>query len=156
MTIRVYDSNDWLAEETALETVHIYPYGDDKASTFTREPQPTDQVLVDNEYATAIVTGYTEDSNWGYTVNLFFINKSDKEVMFSVNDASVNGYMADPFFAKAVMAGKCAFASMSWSDSTLEKNSIAEIEEIEFTLRIYDNNDWLAEAFAEENITLNP
>ena len=54
------------------------------------------------------------------------------------------------------MAGKCAFASMSWSDSTLEENSIAEIEEIEFTLRIYDNNDWLAEAFAEENITLNP
>ena len=102
------------------------------------------------------MTGYTEDSIWGYTVNLFFINKSDKEVMFSVNDASVNGYMADPFFAKAVMAGKCAFASMSWSDSTLEKNSIADIEEIEVTLRIYDNNDWLAEAFAEENITLNP
>ena len=76
------------------------------------------------------MTGYTEDSIWGYTVNLFFINKSDKEVMFSVNDASVNGYMADPFFAKAVMAGKCAFASMSWSDSTLEENSIAEIEEI--------------------------
>lgn len=156
LTIRVYDSNDWLAEETALETVHIYPYGEDKASTFTREPQPTDQVLVDNEYATAIVTGYTEDSIWGYTVNLFFINKSDKEVMFSVNDASVNGYMADPFFAMAVTAGKCAFGSMSWSDSTLEENSIAEIEEIEFTLRIYDNNDWLAEAFAEENITLNP
>ena len=156
LTIRVYDSNDWLAEEAALETVHIYPYGEDKASTFTRELQPTDQLLIDNEYATAIVTGYTEDSIWGYTVNLFLVNKSDKEVMFSVKDASVNGYMADPFFAKAVTAGKCAFGSMSWSDSTLEENSIAEIEEIEFTLRIYDNNDWLAEAFAEENIILNP
>lgn len=156
LTIRVYDSNDWLAEEAALETVHIYPYGEDKASAFTREPQPADQILVDNEYATAIVTGYTEDSIWGYTVNLFLVNKSGKEVMFSVKDASVNGYMADPFFAKAVTAGKCAFGSMSWSDSTLEENGITEIEEIEFTLRIYDNDDWMADAFAEESITLKP
>lgn len=156
LTIRVYDSNDWLAEEAALETVHIYPYGEDKASTFTRESQPEDQILVDNEYATAIVTGYTEDSIWGYTVNLFFVNKSDKEVMFSVNDASVNGYMADPFFATAVTPGKCAFSSMSWSDSVLEANSITEIEKIEFMLRVYDNNDWMAEAFVEESITLNP
>lgn len=156
LTIRVYDSNDWLAEAAAQETVHIYPYGEDKASAFTRESQPADQILVDNEYATAIVTGYTKDSIWGYTVNLFLVNKSDKELMFSVNDASVNGYMADPFFAKAVTAGKCAFTSMSWSDSALEENSITAIEEIEFTLRIYDNNDWMAESFAEEIITLNP
>lgn len=156
ITFKVYDSNDWLADAVAEETVHIYPYGEDKASTFVRESQETDNVIVDNDYVTVIVTGYEEDEIWGYTVNLFLVNKTDKEVMFSVNEASVNGYMADPFYATSLMPGKCAFSSMSWSDTTFEENGITEVEEIEFILKAYDTNDIMTDAFVEETITLNP
>lgn len=156
LTFRVYDSEDWLADEVAIETVHIYPYGEDAAKKFVRESKPTDNVIIDNENVTVVVTGYEIDEIWGYTVNLFLINKSDKNVMFSVEDASVNGYMADPFYAKSVSSGKCAFSSMSWSDTTLEENSITDIEIIEFVLRAYDEEDWLTEDFANETISLNP
>ena len=37
LTFRVYDSNDWLADNVARETVHIYPYGKDRATAFERE-----------------------------------------------------------------------------------------------------------------------
>lgn len=156
LTFRVYDSNDWLADEVARETVHVYPYGKDKATSFVRESQTTDNIIVDNDYVTVIVTGYEEDMLWGYAVNLFMINKTDKDVMFSVDEASINGYMADPFYAVEVLAGKCAFSSMNWFDSTLEDNNITAVEEIEFKLRVYDSNNWLAEDFANEFIILKP
>lgn len=156
LTFRVYDSDDWTADPAAKETVHVYPYGEEKAVLFSRETQPSDTVIVDNEDVTVTVTGYEMDEIWGYTVNLFLINRTDKDVVFTVDEASVNGYMADPFFAADVSAGKCAFNSVSWSESTLEDIGITEVEEIEFKLRAYDSNDWTAKDFANEKITLNP
>ncbi len=38
LTFRVYDTDDWTADEVAYETVHVYPYGEDKATAFVREP----------------------------------------------------------------------------------------------------------------------
>lgn len=156
MTFRVYDSNDWTADAVAKETIHIYPYGEDKAVNFVREAQDSDNVIIDNDYVSVIVTGYEKDEIWGYTVNLFLLNKTDKNVMFSVDEASVNGFMADPFYATSVSAGKCAFSSMSWSDTTFEENSITEVETIEFKFRAYDEDNWSGDDFANETITLNP
>lgn len=156
LTFRVYDSDDWMADEVARETVHVYPYGEDKATIFVRETQANDNVIIDNDYVTVIVTGYEDDAIWGYTVNLFLLNKTDKDIMFSVDEASVNGYMADPFYATEVAAGKCAFSSMSWSDTTLEDNNITAVEEIEFKFRAYDSDNWFGDDFANETITLKP
>lgn len=156
LTFRVYDSDDWTADDVARETVHIYPYGEDKAVPFVRESQENDQILVDNEYVTAIVTGYEYDDIWGYTVNLFLVNKSDKNVMFTVDDVSVNGYMIDPFYADSVNAGNCTFSTMDWSDSDFEENGIAEVEEIEFVFRAYDEDNWIGDDLVNETITLNP
>lgn len=156
LNFRVYDSNDWSADAVAENGVHIYPYGEENAAAFVRETQPSDNILVDNEYATVIVTDYTIDDIWGYTANLFIVNKADTSIMVSVDEASVNGFMADPFYAYSVEAGKCAFSSISWSTATLEENGITDIETIEFILRVYDNNNWLADDFVNELITLNP
>lgn len=156
LTFRVYDSNDWAADEVARETIHIYPYGEDKAVKFVREAQASDNVIIDNDYVTVTVTGYEIDDIFGYTVNLFLLNKTDKSVMFSVDEASVNGFMADPFYATSVSAGKCAFSSMAWSDTTFEENGITEVETIEFKFRAYDEDNWSGDDFANETITLNP
>ena len=149
LTFRVYDSNDWTADAVAKETIHIYPYGEDKAVNFVREAQDSDNVIIDNDYVSVIVTGYEEDEILGYTVNLFLLNKTDKNVMFSVDEASVNGFMADPFYATSVSAGKCAFSSMSWSDTTFEENSITEVETIEFKFRAYDEDNWFWRRFCK-------
>ena len=69
---------------------------------------------------------------------------------------TVNGYMADPFYAKSVPAGKSAFSSMSWSNSKLEENEIEEIETIEFKFRAYDERNWFNADFANDTITLIP
>ncbi len=153
---RVYDNDDWTADAVAEESVHIYPYGEEYADKYVRETLESDNVILDNEYATVIVTGYENDDIWGYTVNLFLINKTDKTVMFSVDEASVNGFMADPLFASTVMPEKCAFTSMSWSETTLEENSITDVQNIEFKLSVNNYDDWSEDDYANEVITLNP
>lgn len=156
LSFRVYDSNDWTADPVAEETVHLYPYGEENATHYVRESLDSDTILVDNDHVTVIVTGYDEDDIWGYAVNLFIVNKSDKNIMISADEVSVNGYMADPFYATTVTAGKCAFSSMSWFNTTFEENGITHVEEIEFLLRIYDADDWMADNLANETIVLNP
>lgn len=156
LTFRVYDSDDWSADPVAMQTIHIYPFGEDKATNFVRNPQASDNVLVDNEAVSVIVTGYEEDDIWGYTVELFLVNKTDKAVMFAAEDASVNGFMADPYYATSVSPGKCAFSSMAWSDSELEKNGIAQIEQIEFLLRVFYEDDWFGDDIVSQSVTLHP
>ncbi len=156
MVFRVYDTNNWSADPVALETVHVYPYGEEEAVVFTREIKETDTVIIDDENITAIITGIDPDNTWGYTVNLFLINKTESGTMFAVEEASVNGYMIDPFFAKDVAAGKCAFTSMSWTKTSLEENDISEVEEIEFRLRVYDDTNWNREPYFNDIVTINP
>lgn len=154
--MRIYDSDDWSADPIVQGSFHIYPLGEDKATRFVRDAQSTDTVLADNDKVSVIVTGYTDDSIWGYTVNLYLVNKTDQNLMYAVEDASVNGYMLDPFYANSLRPGTCEFSSMSWSDSKLEENDITDIESIEFKLRVYDAENWFDSNVLEEVYTLKP
>ena len=156
MSFQVSDANDWLADNLAEVTAHVFPLGEEKASLFVREQKSTDTVLVDNEDVSVIVTGYREDEIWGYTADLFIVNKTEKELMVSADEVSVNGFMADPFWATPVIPGKMKFASISWSDSVFAENDISAVEEIEMTLRIYNADDWLEEDLFKEAVTLRP
>lgn len=113
-------------------------------------------VLVDNQEVTFKITNVTNDPIWGYTLKVFMENKTDLDLMFTVENVSINGYMCDPFWATSVSAGKKANQSISWLESTLKENGIEAVEEITFTLRAYDNNDWLAEDVFSETFTVNP
>lgn len=155
LTFIVYDSNDILAEYVADETVHIYPYGKDKAVKFQRASQPNDNVIIDNEYVTVIVTGYEQNSEH-FAVQLFIVNKTDQNITFSVRDTSLNGFMADPFYATEVRAGKCEFSNIFWLYTVLKNNEITTVEEIEFEFVAYDWDSMSDDYFADEIITLKP
>lgn len=113
-------------------------------------------VLVDNEDVTIKITGVEHDSIWGYSLKVFLENKTDLELMFTVQNVSVNGFMCDPFWAMSVDAGKKSNTTISWLDSALEENGIEKVEEITFTLRAYNNADWLAEDVFNQTFTVNP
>lgn len=157
ITFRVFDSNDWSADDVAEKTVHVYPKGEENASVFVRKSQPSDIVLFDNDSASATVTGIGEDDIWGYSVHLYLVNKTtDKTLMFNEENASVNGFMADPYWAVEIKPGKSAFSSMSWSRSAFEENGITSVDDIEFTFRVYDFENWSGEDIYNDTVTLNP
>lgn len=154
LTFRVYDSNDWMADPVAHETVHVYPYGQEKATTFTREPKDTDNIIIDNESITITVIGNELDEYGDFAIYLFIQNKSDSDLMVSEENASLNGYMADPFWANSVQSGKCSFSTISWFASDLEANNITEVTNAEFNLKVYKDGDYLDEDIVNQTITL--
>ena len=142
----------------ATENIHLYPYGEDKASKFTYEQKDTDKVVMDNEYVQILYIGADKEDFWGYAIGFYVVNKTDKSLTIDANDVSVDGYMADPYFIENISPGKNAFFSMSWSDSTFQQSNIDEnnISNIEFKLDVYDSDDYSSPHFATETITINP
>lgn len=76
--------------------------------------------------------------------------------MFSISDASVNGFMCDPFWAQTVAAGKRSNTTISWSDTEFDSNEITEVESMTLPVRVYDADDWSATSLVEDSFTLNP
>lgn len=155
-TLEVYDNNDWSADHLISDVYTIYPRGEDAVEHTTREPQAGDIVLFDDENCTMIVTGFIPDSLLGYDVNVYLENKTDKTLMFSINGASVNGYMCDPLWATTVAPGKRANTAISWLASDLEENEITEVEVLTLPISVYDETDWNAAYFIDETFTVNP
>lgn len=157
LLVRVYDSDDWLADDVLDESIHVYPYGEENATKYVRQLKETDNVLIDNDYVTIIVTGYDHRAITGYIVNLFIVNKTtDTKIMFTTDEESINGLMISTYWSRSLTAGKSAFESISWSDSKLEGNGISTVETIELLFRAYDYNHWFEGDFANETVTLNP
>lgn len=113
-------------------------------------------VLVDNDQLTAKITAIDPKGDWGYTVKAYFENKTDKALMFSIDRASVNDVMCDPFFATEISAGKKSNEEITFEDNTLEELGITQITKIEFTLSAYDSEDFAADPVLEETYTLYP
>ena len=113
-------------------------------------------VLADNEDITFKITDVENDPIWGYTLKVFLENKTDKELMFTFDNTSVNGFMCDPYWAETVAAEKKSNTSIYWLSGSFEENGIETVEEITFTLRVYDNDDWMAEDILNETFTIHP
>ena len=90
-----------------------------------------------------------------YTVKLYLENKSESSIIFYVQDVSVNGYMIDLFWAKSVSSENVAFSGMSFSNSAFEGNGIENVEDIELTIRAYNDKDFSGDDYANEKVTIN-
>jgi len=126
------------------------------ATTKPEEPAFEEIVLAENDDITVKITAITQDPIWGYTLKVLLENKTDKELMFTVDDVSVNGFMCDPFWAISVAGGKKSNSSISWLESSFAENGIDQVEEITFTLRVYDSDDIMADNLLKKDFTITP
>ena len=155
-TLNIYDSNDLTADRMVSQVYTLYPKGEEAVLPYARTPVEGENVLFDNEKCTMIVTGYEPDSTWGYRVHVYLENKTDKNLMFSVSDAAINGMMCDPFWATTVAPGMRSNTAISWLTSDLEKNGIEAVESISLPVRVYNEDDWTADDILSETFTLTP
>ena len=156
VTYCVYDNEEMLNEPLFQETIHYYPHGEELATTFVREPQDTDIVLADNDLFTVIATRYEEDPILGHNVHLYFVNKSDKWITFSAEDPFVNGIEIYSLWAVGrIDPGKCGFSRLHWNRSEMFDHGIESVDEIQFTLFVYDEDTFL-DGLYNEVITIQP
>ena len=155
-TLDIYDSSDWTADHLVSDTFTIYPQGEAAVQTHQRTPVEGELVLFDDGNCAMIVTGFDPDNIWGYTMNVYLENKTDKTLMFSVDDAPVNGFMCDPFWAETVAPGKRSNTAISWLEEEFETNGIANVESLTLPITVYDANDLEANHLIDETFTVNP
>ena len=156
--LRIYDDNNLLDDRIVDDFYAIYPTGKSAETVQypARKTTATEQVVVDNSDYTFIILSAVNDDFWGYTLKCYVENKTDKNLMFDWDDVSVNGFMLDPYWSMGVGPKMKGYSEITFSDTHLEENGITTVEEIEYTLDIYDDDDWMADHLFEEKLTYKP
>lgn len=103
-----------------------------------RKTAPSKRVVADHNKLRFVIFGQKEHDAWGDTFRCYLENKSDQTLLFAWDDAGLNECMADPFFAKAIAPSMRCYCEIGFSSSDLEENGIADVEEIEYCIRVYD------------------
>lgn len=156
-TLKVIDSENWM-ETLVQEEFTIYPTGKtaETVQLPQREEMPGQAVIADNEDLHFVIEWADAEDASAYTLQVYMENRTDRNLMYSWDKVSINGYMVDPFWAMSVTAGKKACAEVTFYRSDLEESGIEEVSEIEFTLLVSDYDDWEADYLLEETYTYQP
>ena len=154
---QVYVMNGDTWSDVYSDTCVVYPMGEDAfVDDGGYTAQEGDTVLVDNDSCTVIVTGYNPEGEWGYTMNMYILNKTDVTLTFSMSNVTVNGLMLDPWWATDVAAGKRAHCSVIWYGTEIVDYNIGDVTMISFDLTAMDATDWEATDLAGVSTTVYP
>ncbi|MBO5129332.1 MAG: hypothetical protein J6B95_03185 [Oscillospiraceae bacterium] len=128
----------------------------------TEEPDPitatdmAETVLFDDENCSFTVSLASENAHLGMTLDALCVNKTDKTLMFTWNTVSVCGYLYDPLWSQEVAPGESVTSVVYIDTFQLEQLGITSIDEIEFTLYIFDSGDFMAQPYANDVFTIYP
>jgi len=156
--LKIYDSDHLLDEAVVDQTFTIYPTGKEKSDIVVPERKKVDgeKILVDNEYCTYIILEDKTESIWGYKIKCYVENKTDKKIMASWNDVSVNGYMVTAICSESVTAGNRSYCEVTFLSSDFEENEIENVEKVEFKLSVYKYLDIISDKYVEQVFTYEP
>lgn len=112
--------------------------------------------LVNNEDVAVHITGVENNEHTGMQLRIQCENKTDRTLLFSWDMVSVCGFMYDPFWAEEVAAGKTVNSTIELDTFALEQMDVTSVDEISFTLRIVDSENWMETPLIEEAFTIYP
>lgn len=120
--------------------------------------QPVDDsgdVLYDSNGIKIVCKGLKQDVIWDGTIVFYMENNSGKPITVYAENVSVNGFMEDAGLWSDLRDGTRIIDGMSLLDlSDLELESIDEVKNIEFNLRIINSETW-DDIVTTDVITLN-
>lgn len=157
-TLYVQDSEEFMNEPVVNESFTIYPTGKTADTAVFPEYRHRDgeTVIVHNEDLTFIIQNVDDELADYYTLNCYIANHTDKNLMVSWEDVSVNGFMVNPFWAMNVAAGKQAYSEIIFYRTDLEEQDIEVVQDIEFSLLVSDYDNWEADYLLNEVYTFKP
>ena len=123
--------------------------------------EPAEIVVVDNETLTFKVTGVDNDNEWGYILEVFIENKTDMDLSVSWDQVVVNGYLCDPFWGMVIPAGAKANEEIIFYEgegTDMDANGLtpADVETIDFTLMVLENDNWEVDPIMQEQFSITP
>ena len=89
-------------------------------------------------------------------MHVYCENKTDRNMMFSLDGTSVMNMMYDPFWAEEVAAGKKVNSVVYFDTFELSQMGVASVDEISFRLSVTDNDNWMDEPFVDDVFQVFP
>ena len=132
-----------------------YFFGDGDAAGTPELPDDA-QILKEDENLLIAVTGSDPEGMWGYKLDVFLENKTDRELCFMINDACINGLMMDPLYQTILAPGQSSDEEVEWFQSSLDEAGITDVTDIELEWVVYDSQDWSADFLLEEKFHYYP
>ncbi|MGN1346162.1 MAG: hypothetical protein ACI4V1_05210 [Eubacteriales bacterium] len=132
--LHIYNSDTYnTIDDSELITIQTSAFG-----TFTQETDDSgDEVFSANDLR-VICKGLKKDSIWDGTVVFYLENNSGKAVSIYAENVSVNGFMVDVGMYSSLRPATRMVDGMYLLNTELD--SIDDIRDIEFTLRIFDSD----------------
>lgn len=101
-------------------------------------------VLIDNSDIKISIVEYLKQASWwefGYKLKVE--NKSTKVLTYMFDYVSIVGIECKPMFTiDHIEPGHTDYFNLAWDKESLERAYIPYLDNIEFMLRVYDNDDW--------------
>ena len=154
LDLSVSDYSDFFGDPIVKDTCTIYTDGYDASNIKYPERKTTDneKVVVDTDEYTVVVLGI-EDNGWGLpTLELYYENKSDKDVNFKIDEVTIDGNYYTTYSGADVTAGHFAYESASFDGNEIEGTP----EKYEFTVKVSDADEIWGEPFFEQECTFEP
>lgn len=124
------------------------------SGTYVQNIDDSGDVIYDSHGVRVICKGLKQDVIWDGTVVFYIENNSDQSVSVHSQNVSVNGFMESVSMWEDLRPGTRAISGMYLLNlEDLELESIDEVENIEFELRIINADTW-AEIDTTDVITL--
>lgn len=97
------------------------------------------EVLYNENGFRVVLQGVDSESNFmGTDVLVYVENLSASSLTVQTRSVSVNGFMIEPVFSCEVGSGKRAYDAIMLLQSFLDENGITSVDEMEFSLHIFD------------------
>ena len=156
-TLTVYNDDVYTEAPIMHDTFTVYPLGQDAAAAtkVVRKLTLADQILVDNKDCTVLVTGFEPDNSWGFVMNLYLVNKTDKDLIFSAEDSLINENPCYMYWTEIVTAGNAAYSSVLWEKGDLDESEIQVVRKISFPLYVFSDQN-IAEPLIDSSFLIKP
>lgn len=143
-------------ENVTEDNAEANEVSDDEATApVSNEVTIENQEIFNQDDLIITVTGMKFDSLFGPQIAMLFENNTDKNLTVQARNVSVNGYMVDTSMSADIVSGKKSNDSLTIMDSSLEQCGIENIGEIEFSLHIFNSDDFMADNIDSDPITLH-
>ena len=101
-------------------------------------------IIMDNEdIKISIVKTLATDSWYYFGYELKIVNKSNKVLSIVVDDTAIMSRQCKPLFnIEHVDAGHTTYFDIAWQKEELERCYIPYLDNIEFMIKVFDNDNW--------------
>ena len=123
-----------------IDTTDLITIKTSAAGTFTQEIDDSGDEVFNANSLRIVCKGLKEDSIWDGTVVFYLENNSGKSVSVYAENVSVNGYMVDVGMYSDLRPGTRMVDGMYLLNTELD--SIDDIHDIEFNLRVSDSDTY--------------